>query len=188
MEYRNSSASQHLRNGAIFGKDSSHGVELSGGSTGGRIDAVGDDADITLTIAGKGVGETRIGNSSSPVAFAGNISTVGSITMSSGSVLKVGSTAPFAGFIRFTSTAVATPDFNTTNAMVIGSSVTITGANSSHFVMANYKNNGIASTDMFIVNPRTTSTGNEVLFDFVKVSTVTVAVSTATINFLLFRF
>jgi len=168
--------------------DSSHGVHLAGGSTGGTILPCGDETNIKLSVAGKGAGGLSLGNSSQTVAFAGPVSASGAITISSGVVVQHGSTAPFLGMFRATSTAVSTPDFNTTNAMTIESSVTITGVNSSHFIIAQYQNNGIASTDMIISNARTTSTNNEVLIAFTKVSTLTVAASTATINFLVFRF
>jgi len=56
--------------------ESSHGVGISGGSTGGAITAVGDDANITLTIAGKGTGATVLGNSSSPVLISNSTTAV----------------------------------------------------------------------------------------------------------------
>ena len=43
--------------------DSSHGVKLSGGSTGGMVEAVGDDANISLTVRGKGTGGVFLGAS-----------------------------------------------------------------------------------------------------------------------------
>lgn len=58
---------------------SSHGTRLSGGSTGAIVTATGDDANITLKVAGKGTGETRIGNSSSPVVLSGPIGSSGSV-------------------------------------------------------------------------------------------------------------
>jgi hypothetical protein len=62
-----SSNGSHWGGDGTFGVESSHGVRLSGGSTGGRVDAVGDDANVSLTIAGKGTGRVTLGNSSSPV-------------------------------------------------------------------------------------------------------------------------
>lgn len=50
----------------ISNVESSHGVRLSGGSTGGIVEPVGDDANIALTVRGKGTGAVRVGNSSSP--------------------------------------------------------------------------------------------------------------------------
>lgn len=43
---------------------SSHGVRLDGGSTGGIVEAFGDDANITLTLRGKGTGGVQIGTGS----------------------------------------------------------------------------------------------------------------------------
>lgn len=167
MEYRNSSNSQHLRQGAAFGVDSSHGVQLSGGSTGGRVDAVGDDNNITLSLAGKGTGPTVVGNSSSPV-FVG------------------GSTAPFLGFIRASDTAVATPNFATTNAMVMETTHTLAGVNTSHFLIALPRN---FSTDCALLNVfHGTSNAGEVHCRFLKASTLTVSATTGTIDFLAIRF
>ena len=173
----------HFQGDLVSNVGSSHGVTLRGGSTGGIIEPIGDDTSISLTVRAKNAGLLELGNSTQRLNINSTL-----VVLSTGSVLQVGSTAPFAGFIRFSDTAISTPDFNTTNAMVIGSSVTITGANSSHFVLAQLRNNGVASTDMSIVNARTTSTANEVLFAMAKFSTVTVAASTATIDFLVFRF
>jgi hypothetical protein len=55
---------------------SSHGVKLSGGSTGGIIEPAGDDANVSITLRGKGTGAVVLGNSSSPVTFSGNTYTV----------------------------------------------------------------------------------------------------------------
>lgn len=148
---------------------SSHGVRLSGGSTGGIVEAVGDDTNVSLTIRGQGTGAVSVGSSGQTVFLAG-------------------STAPFAGMFRAVSTAIATPNFNTTNAMVVESSYALAGVNSSHFVFAQFRNNGIASTDMTICNVRPTSTNDEVVIGFEKHSTVTVAASTATVDFLIIRF
>lgn len=54
---------------------SSHGVRLSGGSTGGIVEPVGDDANITLTLRGKGTGKVRVsslafGSSGTPIVEA----------------------------------------------------------------------------------------------------------------------
>jgi hypothetical protein len=54
--------------------ESSHGVSLSGGSTGGIVEPVGDDANITLIVRGKGTGGVQVGNSSSPVTLGAGVS------------------------------------------------------------------------------------------------------------------
>jgi len=40
---------------------SSHGVRLTGGSTGGIVEAVGDDTNVTLTLRAQGAGGIQIG-------------------------------------------------------------------------------------------------------------------------------
>ena len=52
--------------------DSSHGVRLSGGSTGGIVEAVGDDTNVSLTVRGQGTGRVNIGNSSQLTFLAGS--------------------------------------------------------------------------------------------------------------------
>lgn len=69
MEYRSTNAGQHLSNDLVAGVGSSHGVQLRGGSTGGLVEAVGDDANISLTVRGKGTGGVVIGNSSQAVTL-----------------------------------------------------------------------------------------------------------------------
>src|SRR3990167_600539 len=198
MDRRSTSAEYTHYGGDVTAQvNSAHGVRLSGGSTGGIVQSIADDTAASLRVFAQGAGNLLLGVAANPVEIAGSSIGLTSthialkstrVVLSTGSVLQVGSTAPFAGFIRFTDTAVATLDFNTTNAIVIETSATITGANSSHFVIAQLRNNGVASTDMSILNPRTTSTANEVLYGMAKFSTVAVAASTATVDFLVFRF
>lgn len=69
MEYRSTNTGITISNDGVFGVGSSHGVQLRGGSTGGIVEAVGDDANVSLTIRGKGTGSVVIGNSSSPVVL-----------------------------------------------------------------------------------------------------------------------
>jgi hypothetical protein len=159
---------------------SSHGVQLSGGSTGGIVTAAGDEANVTLNLTGKGTGAVIVSNSSSPLVYGG-----GGITLSTGGTFQIGSTAPFAGWIRFTDTAVSTPDFTSTNKMVIETTHAITGVNSSHFVDAQGVN---LSTDCCLANSYPGSTVGEVHCRFIKVSTLAVTVTTATIQFVITRF
>ena len=151
---------------------SSHGVRLSGGSTGGIVEAVGDDTNVSLTIRGQGTGAITIGSSGANV-FLG------------------GSTVAWQGFLHFTDTAVATPNFATTNAMVMETTHAITGLSSqtpglvqTAFVQAMGHN---LSTDCALVGCYIGSTATEVHCRFAKVSTLTVAASTATISFLVHR-
>lgn len=53
MEYRNSSGT-HFGNDVAFGVHSSHGVELTGGSTGGTVRPASDDASAALNVRAKG--------------------------------------------------------------------------------------------------------------------------------------
>jgi hypothetical protein len=163
MQYRDSSIATHHGRGMVLGVDSSHGVKIEGGSTGGLIVPVGDDTDISISIQGKGAGGVFLGGSSSP----------------------------FSGFLMATDTAVATPNFATTNAMVMETTHTITGlpaatagATSNAFVLAHAHN---LSTDCALVGAYVGSTAGQVHCRFAKVSTLTVGASTATISFLVVR-
>lgn len=167
----------NVSSAAPFG--SSHGCHLTGGSTGALFTAAGDEANVTANFAGKGTGPTRLGNSSSPVTFGSTL-----IVLSTGSVLQVGSTAPWGGDIRQVS-SFATPNFSTTNAMVMETTHVITGANSSHLVIGNGAN---LSTDCVLVGVYAASTAGDVHCRFAKVSTLTVAAATATMRFLVTRF
>lgn len=61
----------HFGGELIANAESNHGVHLQGGSTGGVVTAAGDNANIALSVAGKGTGAVRVGNSSSPALFGG---------------------------------------------------------------------------------------------------------------------
>ena len=89
---------------------SSHGVKLTGGSTGGFIDAVGDDANITLAVRQKGTGLLRLGStdagaeiilrgdqitlggSASTVTFTGVAFTIGAPSSFSSTDIQLNST------------------------------------------------------------------------------------------------
>ena len=66
MQFRSSNSKFTHFQGDIVSNvdDSSHGVKLSGGSTGGQIEAVGDDANITLDLRPKGAAGVNVGQSS----------------------------------------------------------------------------------------------------------------------------
>lgn len=49
--------------------DSSHGVQLTGGSTGGIVQAAGDEANITLRVRGVGTGQTILGTTGAIVTL-----------------------------------------------------------------------------------------------------------------------
>lgn len=61
MIYRSTNnAFTHFSGDVTSNVDSSHGVQLTGGSTGGVVQPVGDDTDITLVLKGKGAGAVRV--------------------------------------------------------------------------------------------------------------------------------
>lgn len=163
MQYRDSSIATHYSKGVIASVDSSHGVRIEGGSTGALIEPVGDDANISISIKGKGTGAVFVGGSSSP----------------------------FSGFLMHTDTAVATPNFNSTNLLVMETTHTIAGvpaltagATTNAYVLAHPHN---LSTDCALLYAYVASTADQVHCRFAKHSTLTVAASTATIDFLIIR-
>lgn len=174
MQFRSSNSKFTHFQGDVLSNidDSSHGVKLSGGTTGGVVEAIGDETNIALTVRGKGSGNVTLGSSGASVFIAG-------------------STTPFMGHIRFTDTAVATPNFATTNAMVMETTHVITGvpaatagAATNAFVLAMPHN---LSTDCALLHSYIGSTAGDVHCRFAKVSTLTVASATATISFLVTR-
>lgn len=172
MQYRDSSIATHYSKGVIAGVDSSNAVRIGPGPLGGVIDVVGDSATIDLHINAKGTGDINIGSSGQGVYLAGANARIG-------------------GFIYHTDTAVATPNFATTNAMVMETTHAITGvpaatpgATTNAFLLAHPHN---LSTDCALVGAYVASTAGQVHCRFAKVSTLTVASATATISFLVFR-
>lgn len=191
MEFRsaNDVGYQHLQGDLVTNvssggvQNSSHGVQLTGGSTGGIVTAAGDETNIALNVRPKGSGPLNLG-----VSGAGIIS----IGAAGSTVYISGSTSPFSGFLRFSDTAVATPNFNSTNIMVMETTHVLSGLStatvngSPYFVIANAVN---VSTDCNLVGAfiGTTAASNEVHCRWIKASTLTVAASTATVNFLIVR-
>lgn len=80
MQFRSSNSKFTHFGGDVVSNvdDSSHGVKLSGGSTGGVIEAVGDDDNITLTVRGKGTGNTIIGSTGGQISLNSTRTTIGS--------------------------------------------------------------------------------------------------------------
>jgi hypothetical protein len=102
MEYRSTNAGQHISNDIVAGVGSSHGVQLRGGSTGGIVEAVGDDANISLTLRGKGTGGVVLGNSSQAVTLGGGVGFKGFFTSTSSYELAAVSSGQV-GEVTFTS-------------------------------------------------------------------------------------
>jgi len=185
----NTDGATHFGGSVVAAHNSSHGVEVYGGSTGGQIVPIGDDAAISMTIRAKGTGTLTLGDSSNAVSLMGGaISRSGSTVLvgSSGDVVQIaGSTAPFGGMVRVISTAIATPNFNVTGYFGIVSTVTVAGVNSSHMIVANPVN---VSTAVLITDVFAGSTAGSINIKWSKQSTITIAASTCTIRFLIFRF
>lgn len=151
--------------------NSSHGVRLSGGSTGGIVEAVGDDTNVSLTIRAQGTGTITIGSSGQPVLIGG-------------------STTPFLGMIRFQDTAVTLPDIASTNAGASSavSTHTITGITTGSIVVANLRDDTNSLSIVLGEVSVSRSTAGQVHCQFIKTDTVAFAATTATITFLAFRF
>jgi hypothetical protein len=77
MDYRNSGNATHLSKGFAAGVESSNGVELSGSSNAGLINAIGDTTAANLFISAKGTGTLRLGDSSNVVTFGASTSHFG---------------------------------------------------------------------------------------------------------------
>lgn len=209
MEYRSTNPSQHLLHNAVAGVESSHGVEIGTHptSTGACVQAVGDDAAIQLAVFGKGTGPTVLGSATSPVTIAGPALTIGAnssvvsigtastiatfgstnviIGATGGTVQFAGSTAPFAGFVRITST-MRTPNLSgSTDAGSGVSTVTLpAGTNSSHFLVVNTANLSTA----WAMGEAWVSSAAEGKVKFIKASTVASGASSLAVNILVYRF
>lgn len=185
MNYRSTNADGryvHFGGALVSGAEFGSGIELNPNSSGANpnIMPAGDETNKGITLKAKGTGTVTIGDSSNSLTV-----TAPSVVFSSGAVVQIGSTAPFAGFIRQISTAVATPDFNSTGFMNVISTVTMAGVNSSHFIVCNPTN---LSTAVHITRAWVGSTAGSVNLAWTKNSTVTIAASTATVRFLALRF
>ena len=172
MDRRSTSAEYTHFGGDVTAQvNSSHGVRLSGGSTGGIVEAVGDDTNVSLTIRAQGTGTIVIGSSGAPMELAG-------------------STSPFRGMIWFQDTAVTLPGIASTTA---GGSTnmtthTITGITTGSVVFANLRSD-TASTAIYLTGVEVSrSTANEVHCHIVKSNTAAYTGTTATITFIAFRF
>lgn len=73
MEFRstNTVGYVHYQGDVVSNVGSSHGVQLTGGSTGGTVRPIGDDTSITLTLEAKGAGLLNLGQSSATVRIGG---------------------------------------------------------------------------------------------------------------------
>lgn len=80
MQARSTSANfVHFTGDVTAGVDSSHGVRLRGGSTGGILETVSDDANAALHIRAAGTGNILIGNSSQSVRLGNSTSFIAGV-------------------------------------------------------------------------------------------------------------
>lgn len=97
MDRRSTSAEYTHYGGDVTGQvNSSHGVRLSGGSTGGIVEAVGDDTNVTLVIRAQGAGGIVLGNSSQGLGIRGPSTLTGAVTVA-GAAAFSGSSFSIAG-------------------------------------------------------------------------------------------
>ena len=68
----------HFGGSVIAGVNSSHGVEIRGGSTGGVVAPIGDDANISILLKGQGTGAVNIGDSSQALNLNSSTVQIGS--------------------------------------------------------------------------------------------------------------
>ena len=181
MEFRSTNDSySHIKGDLVTNvssggvQNSSHGVHLTGGSTGGIVQASGDETNIALTVRGKGAGPLTLG-SSGALLFSG------------------GSTAPFSGFLRFEDTAAATPAlFNDTDAGRVAETTHAIAAISSqtagtlpnYYIMAISQNLPAGIT---IGHAFAGSTTGTVHTRMIKGTTAAIASATCTVEFLVMR-
>ena len=111
MKYRSTNADGrfvHYGGDVVSNVESSHGVMLYGASTGGKVIAVGDDANVSIALEGKGTGGVTIGNSSQSPNITGSSITLNSTGITIGTtaatVMLANSTAAFKGWHFKTST------------------------------------------------------------------------------------
>lgn len=125
---------------------SSHGVRLSGGSTGGIVEAVGDDTNVSLTLRGQGTGRVIVGNSSQSV-FLG------------------GSTSPLANYVVVTSTTVVPADASTEVRQIL-STMTAAGVTTNATIAVSERTLG-SDTTLFLLSA-VCSTANEIVLSWLK--------------------
>lgn len=150
MLYRDSSIATHFGRGVIASAESSHGVRLEGGSTGGVVEPVGDDANIALTIRSKGTGPLglEIGTNPSTQAFApfrgfhASTFTVQIAAISSGQILQSALSTAFGNF--------ETGDLISIDAVVTPAEAVMTGFRTAADVTTR--------VTMLIANPGSTAT------------------------------
>lgn len=131
MDRRSTSAEYTHFGGDVTAQvNSSHGVRLSGGSTGGIVEAVGDDTNVSLRIRAQGAGNIIMGSATTPFALTTSSAAITSthINLNSTRTSIGGSTTTFVGIRRvrvdFTVPALSTSG---TAGSIVESSLTVAG-------------------------------------------------------------
>lgn len=105
MERRSTADSfVHFSGDVVSNVESSHGVHLRGGSTGGIIEPIGDDTNVSLTVRAKNTGILTLGNSSNVTDLVGSSLSLTSTFLnlnSSDVVVGNASTTPMSGIQRY---------------------------------------------------------------------------------------
>lgn len=166
MYYRDSSLASHLGRGLAIAVDSSHGVKIEGGSTGGVIEAVGDDANVSLTIRGKGTGGVVIGNSSSPVTLgsASGSAIRGAFSSTSTWSLAAVSSGQL-GELTFASTT-----FDVNPGDLIGAIEVWPTASTASLVFAHYRTSTAAASRVTVVLANVASTATSTTSGHIRLS------------------
>lgn len=150
MQYRDSSIATHYTRGIIAGAESSHGVKIEGGSTGGVVEPVGDDANIALTLRSKGDGALTLRPGTNPSTqaladfkgFHASTFTVQIAAISSGQIIQAPLSTAFGNF--------ALGDLISIDAIVTPAEAVMTGFRSAA--------DATTRVTMLIANPGSTAT------------------------------
>jgi hypothetical protein len=97
--------------------NSSHGIHLTGGSTGGIVTAAGDETNIALNVFGKGTGPLVLGSTGAAAVLNSTTTRIGSASTSNIAMVQ-------RYFVEFTVPALST---DATAGAYAESSVTVTG-------------------------------------------------------------
>lgn len=178
----------HFGGDVVSNVESSHGVSLSGGSTGGLVEPLGDDTNVSLIVRAKNTGLLTIGNSSNRVDVAGSSLNFNSTQIRLGSTassIVVGNSTSFLTgiqryLVQYTVPAMSSGPFATE------STVTVTGLTTNSVLMLQNRliNN---STGQVSLHARC-STANELTIQFVSNDASTLSGSTQSAYLLQFLF
>lgn len=159
MNYRSSNAGTHFSGELVAGVGSSHGVQLTGGSTGGTVQAVGDDTDITLNLLGKGAGGVRVGSTAAAsMPFKGafsSTSTWANAAVSSGQVAEL---------------TFANTTFDINPGDLIGAIELWPTASTTPITFMHYRTSTVATSRLTVVIGNIASTATSTLSGHVRVS------------------